>query len=96
MIPSLVIGKLIAEIEVLRGQYDAGIAAYERILELKPSRRQLYTLGRLYEPRNAAKAIEVSERLCTMEPTRPFSLRLADLYERRRDVKGATISGTSS
>ncbi|MBK7032168.1 MAG: tetratricopeptide repeat protein [Ignavibacteria bacterium] len=84
--------ELIAEIEVLRGQYDAGIAAYERILELNPSRRQLYTLGRLYEPRNAAKAIEVFERLCTMEPDETVLLRLADLYERRRDVKGVLRS----
>lgn len=80
--------ELIAEIEVLRGHYDEGIAAYERILNLNPSRRQLYTLGRLYEPRNALKAIEIFERLCATQPDATLLLRLADLYERRRDTKG--------
>ena len=84
--------ELIAEIEVLRGQYDEGIAAYERILELNPTRRQLYTLGRLYEPRNAARAIEVFERLCEKEPDETVLLRLADLYERKRDIKGVLRS----
>jgi tetratricopeptide (TPR) repeat protein len=82
------IWELIAEIEVLRGRYDEGIAAYERILELKPTKRQLYTLGRLYEPRNASKAIEIFERLVAMEPDESIYLRLADLYERKRNVKG--------
>lgn len=86
------IWELIAEIEVLRGHYDEGIAAYERILELNPSRRQLYTLGRLYEPRNAAKAIETFERLCASQPDPTLLLRLADLYERRRDTKGVLRS----
>lgn len=84
--------ELIAEIEVMRGQYDAGIAAYERILELNPTHRQLYTLGRLYEPRNAAKAIEIFERLCLTQPDETVLLRLADLYERRRDIKGVLRS----
>lgn len=84
--------ELIAEIEVMRGNYDHGIAAYERILSLGPSRRQLYTLGCLYEPRNAAKAIDMFERLCQMEPDESLLLRLADLYERRRDLKGVQRS----
>lgn len=82
------IWELIAEIEVLRGRYDEGIAAYERLLTLNPSRRQLYTLGRLYEPRNAAKAIDMFERLCATQPDPTLLLRLADLYERRRDTRG--------
>jgi len=86
------IWELIAEIEVLRGHYDEGIAAYERILNLNPSRRQLYTLGRLYEPRNSAKAIEIFERLCATQPDPTLLLRLADLYERRRDTKGVLKS----
>lgn len=86
------IWELIAEIEVLRGHYDEGIAAYERLLQLNPSRRQLYTLGRLYEPRNAAKAIEIFERLCASQPDPTMLLRLADLYERRRDTKGVLRS----
>ncbi|MBC8125243.1 MAG: tetratricopeptide repeat protein, partial [Candidatus Kapabacteria bacterium] len=84
--------ELIAEIEVLRGQYDEGIAAYERILRLNPTRRQLYTLGRLYEPRNAAKAIEIFERLSEKDPDETVLLRLADLYERKRDIKGVLRS----
>ncbi|MCX6139978.1 MAG: tetratricopeptide repeat protein [Candidatus Kapabacteria bacterium] len=80
--------ELIAEIEVMRGQYDAGIAAYERILTRNPTHRQLYTLGRLYEPRNAAKAIVIFERLCESQPDETVLLRLADLYERLRDIKG--------
>ena len=86
------IWELIAEIEVIRGHYDEGIAAYERLLDLNPSRRQLYTLGRLYEPRNAAKAIEIFERLCSAQPDATLLLRLADLYERRRDSKGVIRS----
>lgn len=86
------IWELIAEIEVLRGHYDEGIAAYERLLNLNPSRRQLYTLGRLYEPRNSAKAIEIFERLCATQPDPTLLLRLADLYERRRDTKGVLTS----
>jgi tetratricopeptide (TPR) repeat protein len=86
------IWELIAEIEVLRGRYDEGIAAYERILTLNPTRRQLYTLGRLYEPRNAAKAIEMFERLSASQPDPTLLLRLADLYERRRDMKGVLRS----
>ena len=86
------IWELIAEIEVLRGRYDEGIAAYERILPLNPTRRQLYTLGRLYEPRSAAKAIEMFERLSASQPDPTLLLRLADLYERRRDTKGVLRS----
>ncbi len=84
--------ELIAEIEVMRGRYDEGIAAYEHILSLNPTKRNLYTLGRLYEPRNAAKAIDVFERLVAIEPDEGVFLRLADLYERKRNVKGVLRS----
>jgi len=84
--------ELIAEIEVMRGNYDSGIAAYEHIIQLRPTKRQLYTLGRLYEPRNASKAIEIFERMVESDPDESLLLRLADLYERKRDMKGVQRS----
>ncbi len=80
--------ELLAEILISSGQYDEGLQAYERIRELNPTRRQLYTLGRLYEPRDAAKAIEVYEELADMDPDVGVLQRLATLYGRRRDTDG--------
>ncbi len=39
--------ELLAELHIASGRYDDGIVAYERILQLEPTRRQLYTLARL-------------------------------------------------
>ena len=80
--------ELLAEILISSGQYDEGVQAYERIRELEPTRRQLYTLGRLYEPRDAAKAIEVYEELVDLDPDVGVLQRLATLYGRRRDTDG--------
>lgn len=76
--------ELLAELHITSGRYDDGIAAYERILHLEPTRRQLYTLARLYEPRDARKAISVFERLLAEEPSTELVLRIAGLYDRLR------------
>lgn len=80
--------ELLAEILISSGHYDEGLEAYEEIRELGPTRRQLYTLGRLYEPRDAEKAIEVFEELLQTEPDVGVLQRLATLYGRRRDTDG--------
>lgn len=80
--------ELLAEIEVQRGRYDEGLAAYEEILKLKPTRRQTLTLARLYEPRNARRAIALYEELNETEPDLQILGRLADLYERLNDDGG--------
>lgn len=82
--------ELLAELHIASGRYDDGIVAYERILKLEPTRRQLYTLARLYEPRDARKAIGVFERLATDDPSPELYLRIAGLYDRLRD-QGAVI-----
>lgn len=80
--------ELKADMLVDMGRYDDGLAAYERIRGLNPSKRQLYTLGRLYEPRDARKAIDVFEELMAIEADEGVLLRLADLYRRLRDMEG--------
>jgi len=82
--------ELLAEIEILRGRYDEGLAAYERILELQPTKRQLYTLARLYEPRNAQRAIEIFERIVATSPDVAKNMRLSSLYERVKNTKERT------
>jgi tetratricopeptide (TPR) repeat protein len=76
--------ELLAEIEILRGRYDEGLAAYERILEFKPTKRQLYTLARLYEPRNAQRAIEIYERIVATSPDITMYMRLSATRARAR------------
>lgn len=80
--------ELLAEILISSGRYDEGIAAYEHIRALQPSKRQLYTLGRLYEPRDAEKAIEVYQDLLSRHPDADVLRRMAGLYERKRDRAG--------
>ncbi len=70
------------------GRYDEALISYEHIRKLSPSKRQLYTLGRLYEPRNAAKAIEVFEELARRDPDESIYMRLADLHRRLRNPEG--------
>ena len=84
--------ELLAEILVSSGKYDEGVEAYEHVRALGPSRRQLYTLGRLYEPRNADKAIEVYEELVAKDPDIGIYQRLSSLYERKRNVNGQISS----
>lgn len=79
--------ELLAEIEILRGRYDEGLVAYERILDLKPTKRQLYTLARLYEPRNAQRAIEIYERIVAASPDVTMYMRLSELYQRTKNTK---------
>ncbi|MBU3680195.1 MAG: hypothetical protein FGM32_11440, partial [Candidatus Kapabacteria bacterium] len=80
--------ELLAEIEVQRGHYDEGLKAYEEIIKLKPTTRQLVTLARLYEPRNARRAIELYQRVIETKPDIQILGRLADLYERVDDISG--------
>ncbi|MEY2719386.1 MAG: hypothetical protein RLZZ273_752 [Bacteroidota bacterium] len=80
--------ELLAEIEILRGRYDEGLAAYERILDLNPTKRQLYTLARLYEPRSALRAIEIYERIVATSPDITMFMRLSELYQRTKNTKG--------
>lgn len=80
--------ELLAEIEVQRGRYDEGLQAFEEILTLKPTRRQTMTLARLYEPRNARRAIALYEELYESEPDLQILALLANLYERINDDAG--------
>lgn len=80
--------ELQSEILVDLGKYDEAVESYEHIRSLNPSKRQLYTLGRLYEPRNAVKAIEVFEQLVREEPDEAIYVRIADLYKRIRNSEG--------
>lgn len=80
--------EVLSEVLIAGGHYDEGIDAYERILDLKPTNRQLYTLGRLYEPRDARKAISVFQRLAASEPSPSLHLRIAALHIRVRDKEG--------
>lgn len=80
--------ELQSEILIDLGRYDEALISYERIRTLNPSRRQLYYLGRLYEPRNATKAIEVFEELVRLDPDESIYMRLADLYRRVRNPQG--------
>lgn len=77
--------EILAEIRIASGRYDEGVLAYERVLAGTPTLRQLYTLGRLYEPRDARKAIDVFQRIVALEPSADVYLRLSSLYERIRD-----------
>ena len=80
--------ELLAEIEVQRGRYDEGLLAYEQILSLKPTRRHIQTLARLYEPRNARRAIELYEQLIESRSDLFLLERLAELYQRLNDDVG--------
>lgn len=80
--------ELLAEIEVQRGRYDEGLQAYEQILKLNPSRRHLLTLARLYEPRDARRAIEIYESLIESRSEIFVLERLMELYQRLNDNSG--------
>lgn len=82
--------ELLAEIMITQGRYDEALTAYERLRGLAPTKRQLYTLGRLYEPRSADKAIEVFEQLVAIDPDESVLRRLADLYARTRQSEKRT------
>ena len=84
--------ELLAEILVASGNYDEGVEAYENVRRLGPSRRQLYTLGRLYEPRDAQKAIDVFEQLVESYPDATVYLRLASLYNRQNNIEGVVTN----
>jgi len=77
--------ELLAEILISNGRYDEGVAAYEHVLYHSPSNRQIYTMARLYEPRDARKAIVVFERLAKSDPNPALYVRIAALYERVRE-----------
>jgi len=79
--------ELQSEILVDLGKYDEALASYEHVRGLHPTKRQLYTLGRLYEPRNAAKAVEVFEELVRRDPDESIYMRLADLHRRLRNTE---------
>lgn len=78
----------LAEILVTTGEYDAAVQTYERIRTMSPTPRQLYTLARLYEPRNALKALEVYEELLEQRPTTETLYQMAELYKRVKDTSG--------
>ncbi|HBB26053.1 MAG TPA: hypothetical protein DCZ59_07270 [Bacteroidetes bacterium] len=80
--------ELLAEIEVQRGRYDEGLQAYEQILKLNPSRRHRLTLARLYEPRDARRAIEIYENLIESRSEMFVLERLMELYQRLNDNSG--------
>ncbi len=80
--------ELLAEVLVNEGRYDDAVAAYERLRALQPNRRQLYTLARLYEPRNARRAADIYETLVRTDPDVTIYERLAALYTRLRDYAG--------
>lgn len=78
--------ELLAEVLIASGRYDDGVQAYEKVRDLGPTKRQLYTLGRLYEPRDAQKAIEIFEQICATDPDVGVYRRLASLYGRVKDT----------
>ncbi|NQW30404.1 MAG: tetratricopeptide repeat protein [Ignavibacteria bacterium] len=80
--------EILAEVLVSGGRYDDGVKAFEKVRGLTPSKRQLYTLGKLYEPRSASKAIEVFEEIVSNEPDLGVYRILADLYLRTKNAKG--------
>jgi len=84
--------EVIAEMYVSDGQYDNALAAYERLRYLQPSKQQLYTLGRMYEPRDADKAIDVFEQLVALQPDEGVLRRLADLYTRTQRIDKRTYT----
>jgi tetratricopeptide (TPR) repeat protein len=80
--------ELLAEIEVQRGHYDDGLAAYEEILKLQPTDRHIATLARLYEPRDAKRAIALYEQLIERKLEIGILGRLSELYGRLQDQAG--------
>lgn len=81
-----VVWETLAEALVSSGAYDEAVLAYERLRTMQPSTRQLYTLGRLYEPRDARKAIEIFELLAKDRPDPDVLQILTDLYARVKDT----------
>ena len=84
--------EVLAEVLIASGKYDEGVEAYEHVRTLRPTKRQLYTLGRLYEPRNADKAIDVFEELVKADPDLGVYRRLAVLYQRKKNTDGVIRS----
>ncbi|MBU3742668.1 MAG: tetratricopeptide repeat protein [Candidatus Kapabacteria bacterium] len=78
----------LAEVLVSTGEYDKAVETFERLRASSPTRRQLETLARLYEPRNAEKAIGVYEVLAEQDPSTETLYKLAELYSRTRDTAG--------
>lgn len=76
--------EVLSEVLISSGRYDEGLEAYEHVVQLQPSRRQLYTLARLYEPRNAKRAAELYEMCVAIQPDADTYCRLASLYKRTR------------
>lgn len=74
--------EMLSEIQIATGRYDDGLASYENIMRFSPTRRQIYTLARLYEPRNAKRSAELYERCVLESPDIGIYQRLASLYQR--------------
>lgn len=73
-----------AELLVSLGRYDEALDAYSKIRTMNPTRRQMLTLARLYEYRNAATAIELYEQILETGSEPLAMQRLAELYERTK------------
>lgn len=75
--------EILAETFIAKGLYEKGVQAYEQILSLHPTERQLFTFGRLLEPTNAKRASEIYELLVRSSPNADIYLRLSKLYKRQ-------------
>lgn len=84
--------ELLSEVLISSGKYDEGVNAFEHVLELNPTQRQVYTLARLYEPRNAKRAAELYERYVEKTPDTETYIRLANLYKRLREDAKQVVS----
>lgn len=79
--PNFLMGlELLAEIKLYRFKINDAIEIYRKLIELEEKRDYKITLGRLYEYKSDATAIEVYEEVIEEEYSFPIMSRLSNLY----------------
>lgn len=94
--------ELLGEIYLAQYNYDGAVTAFEKLIELRPSKTNQITLARLYEIREPKKAIELYEKIALEGDDIVILRRLAELYkgtdqkEKHLEVVKKIYSYTSS
>jgi len=73
--------ELLGDIYLAQYNYDGAVSAFEKLVEINPTRTNLISLARLYEIKDQQKAIEIYEKIAPEGSDIVILRRLADLYK---------------
>lgn len=72
---------LLGDIYLAQYNYEGAVSAFEKLVEINPTRSNLISLARLYEIKDQQKAIEIYEKIVLEGSDITILRRLADLYK---------------